>query len=289
MISARVFIAALLLCCVLADDAASDVVILTTDNFDTQIQEGSWLLEFYAPWCGHCKNLVPTYDKLATEVKGKFNVGKMDCTTNQDTCSNRFGVRGYPTIKFYKDGTLYDYAGARTQEAFTAFMETGYSTAASKPLPPKIAPAGTPSATASEPAKAAAPAKETETAGEAAPSDVVVLTQSNFHQQTASGDWLVEFYAPWCGHCKNLAPIYEQAATKLKGVGNLGKVDCTVEKDICQLFGVKGYPTLYHIKDKQLRDYKQARTVDALVSFVESGWQKVDPSSVPSPATKEEL
>lgn len=58
---------------------------------------------------------------------------------------------------------------------------------------------------------------------------------------------LVEFYAPWCGHCKKLAPEFDEAALALKEVGvKLAKVDCTADenKDLCARFGITGYPTL---------------------------------------------
>lgn len=55
------------------------------------------------PWyrCGHCKNLKPAWEELATQAKAKgLHVGKVDCTQNKEV-ANRFGIRGYPTIQLY--------------------------------------------------------------------------------------------------------------------------------------------------------------------------------------------
>ena len=56
--------------------------------------------------------------------------------------------------------------------------------------------------------------------------DVIELTPSNFNQLVLGGDgvWMVEFYAPWCGHCKNLAPEWQKAASALKGVVSVGEI-----------------------------------------------------------------
>jgi protein disulfide-isomerase A1 len=76
------------------------------------------------------------------------------------------------------------------------------------------------------------------------PSDVLSLTAATFESSVnAEPIILVEFFAPWCGHCKALAPHYEEAATALKEKNiKLAKVDCVDEADLCQSKGVQGYP-----------------------------------------------
>lgn len=81
-------------------------MVLTEENFPELVEKSqeAWFIEFYAPWCGHCKNLTPTWKKLATALKGKVNVGKVDATENRELGS-KFDVRGYPTLKFFPAGT----------------------------------------------------------------------------------------------------------------------------------------------------------------------------------------
>jgi protein disulfide isomerase family A protein 3 len=85
---------------------------------------------------------------------------------------------------------------------------------------------------------------------------------------------LVTVYAPWCGHCKKLAPEYEIAATKLKANDPpvaLVKVDCTVETETCKTYGVSGYPTLKIFKNGQKSaDYDGPREADGIVKFMKA-------------------
>jgi len=102
---------------------------------------------------------------------------------------------------------------------------------------------------------------------------VVTLTTKNFDEFVAKNPLsLIEFYAPWCGHCKALAPEYEKAAQQLEGKnsGALGKVDCTVERDVCNKFDVQGFPTvkLFHNDGSEPTDYNEARKADAIVKFM---------------------
>ena len=69
---------------------------------------------------------------------------------------------------------------------------------------------------------------------------VLVLTEDNFQAALDSSPLLlVEFYAPWCGHCKNLAAPWADAATKLKGKMNLGALDATQHQSTAQEYGVQ--------------------------------------------------
>ncbi|KAF2862194.1 protein disulfide isomerase [Piedraia hortae CBS 480.64] len=105
----------------------------------------------------------------------------------------------------------------------------------------------------------------------AAASDVHDLTQSSFDGFIKEHDLvLAEFFAPWCGHCKALAPEYEDAATTLKDKNiALAKVDCTVEQDLCQKYGIEGYPTLKVFRGLDVvTPYAGARKAPAIVSYM---------------------
>jgi len=82
------------------------------------------LVEYYAPWCGHCKSLAPIYDELAKRLSNNPNIviAKMDATANEAEGVN---VQGFPTLKFYPatDKTPVDYSGERTVDGFVKFLK----------------------------------------------------------------------------------------------------------------------------------------------------------------------
>lgn len=77
-------------------------------------------------------------------------------------------------------------------------------------------------------------------------------------------------FAPWCGHCKALAPEYEEAATTLKEKNiKLAKIDCTEETELCQQHGVEGYPTLKVFRGlDNVGPYKGQRKAGAITSYM---------------------
>jgi len=104
---------------------------------------------------------------------------------------------------------------------------------------------------------------------------VTVVVAKTFDQivNDPTKDVLVEFYAPWCGHCKQLAPIYEQVGTALNNVNSvrITKIDATAN-DVSPKLGIKGFPTikLFPSNNKQDPiDYEGDRTVESFVTFIQ--------------------
>ncbi|KAD6795526.1 hypothetical protein R6Q59_020577 [Mikania micrantha] len=225
--------------------AVADVVVLTEDNFEKEVgQDRGALVEFYAPWCGHCKKLAPEYEKLGASFKKSKSVliGKVDCDEHKSICT-KYGVSGYPTIQWFPKGSLEPkkYEGARTAEALVEFVNLEGGTNV------KIA---------------------------AVPSSVVVLNSENFNEVVLDGkkDVLVEFYAPWCGHCKSLAPTYESLAAAFKNEEDvvIANIDADNHKDIGEKYGVSGFPTIkfFPKNNKEGEDYEGGRDIDSFVTFI---------------------
>ncbi|XP_030384222.1 protein disulfide-isomerase A6 homolog [Scaptodrosophila lebanonensis] len=233
------------------------VVELTPTNFDREVinDDAIWVVEFYAPWCGHCRSLIPEYKKLAKAVKGIVKVGSVNADEH-NALGGQYGVRGFPTIIIFgaNKRSPTNYNGQRTAKAIA---EAALAEAKKK-------------------VQAAFGGGSSSSGGGSSSSsdDVIELTEDNFDKLVLNSDdiWLVEFFAPWCGHCKNLAPEWAKAAKDLKGKVKLGALDATAHQSKAAEYNVRGYPTIKFFpagskSASDAQEYDGGRTASDIVTW----------------------
>uniref|UniRef100_A0A7S1TEC0 protein disulfide-isomerase n=1 Tax=Compsopogon caeruleus TaxID=31354 RepID=A0A7S1TEC0_9RHOD len=206
------------------------------------------LLEFYAPWCGHCKALEPEYEILGDTFSKEESVlvASIDAEKNRKL-AEKWGVKGYPTLKWLPKGKT-DPADAedvkveRTANGLTDFINSQVGTSR-KIKKPEV--------------------------------KVVKLSDGNFEEVVlnSDADVLVEFFAPWCGHCKQLTPIYEKLATAYEGEPGItiAALDADAHKELGTKYGVTGFPTIKFFPkgaSKEPVDYSGGRDLESFVSFI---------------------
>jgi len=176
-----------------------------------------WLIDFFASWCGPCQQLAPEWRKLAKKLAAthKFDVvqvGQVDCQQEQALCAEQH-VQSFPNIRVYPTDTY----GLERYEIYQGWMRDLNSLF--------------------------------QWSQEYLPSKVTNLNQNNFENSVLLADkqsqpWVVDFYAPWCGHCQIFAPTFEQLAERLDGQVKFGKVNCQLNQYLCQMAGIQAFPTL---------------------------------------------
>lgn len=219
------------------------VTPLTAANFDEKLKEHPfWFIKFYAPWCGHCQQLAPTWLEFGAQLETStgVKVGKIDCTAqkNGEIC-DRYHVRGYPTLIFFKDGEqVMEYEQSRSIQAMQNWVQKLIA-------PPNF------------------------------DGEIVVLTNDNFERTVSSAPnalWFVKFHSPQCGHCKAMEQTWIDFAREMTG-GNVivAEVNVMIETDVATKFGIDRYPTLYLIQGRKMVQYDGARTVKDFKEFVQEG------------------
>ncbi|EJU04800.1 disulfide-isomerase precursor [Dacryopinax primogenitus] len=227
---------------------ASNVLELESTTFDQHIGgDAPALVEFFAPWCGHCKNLAPVYEQLADAYSHtqKVIIAKVDADGAGKEAGARFGVTGFPTLKWFPAGSLEPepYEGQRDLDALISFVESKSGVKAKGPPPP------------------------TRQILQSHDFDEVVMDPSK--------DVLVAFTAPWCGHCKNLKPTLEKVAQDFQSepacVIAEFDADAATNKPIAGRYNVNSYPTIKFFprgNDKVAEDYMQGRSEEQFVEFL---------------------
>ena len=209
-------------------------------------------LKFYAPWCGHCKNLAPEYARAAEVFKDSgalVTIAKLDADAHKEMAT-KYEVKGFPTLKWFPKGSLtpVDYEGERSAEALVDYVNA--QTGLSKRL-------------------------------KVTPTAVLALTPDNFDTvvSTPNAFKLLEFYAPWCGHCKQLAPVYEKLGAAFEGESSVivAKIDADKHRSLGERFGVEGFPTIKYIPadaaagakpESVALPYDGPRDLEGLVKFI---------------------
>lgn len=233
---------------------ASNVLELTDKNFQSVVVDSKipTIVDIYASWCGHCKRLNPVYEELAdafSHAKGKIQVVKIDGDIHRKT-AKKYGVTGFPTIKFFgADGSVEDVQVGRDLDSLAGYISE----------------------------KSGVPRKFVN----AAQSAVVQINDKNFEEIVGDEKKvaIVAFTASWCGHCKNLKPVYKELAAIYAGDEEvvIGEVDTTEggATQITERFGVRSYPTILVFpygkipeSAEEVQQYKEARTLEAFTQTI---------------------
>ncbi|CAE6396609.1 unnamed protein product [Rhizoctonia solani] len=190
------------------------------------------------------------------------------CNSNQ--------VTGYPQVMLFKEGKkIEEYSGDRTYDDLSSWVDkrvADYAQSSTSTL------SSTPSTTNLNPN-----------------GDVLVLTPETFGKSLSDGPIFIKFYAPWCGHCKKLAPdsVWAELATKAKGQVNIAEVNCEQYGALCKSQSVDGYPMLFFYHAGQKVDFRGPRKIEPLEQFVlravAPGVQSISAEEVDSVLKKESV
>jgi len=192
--------------------------------------------------------------------------------TKEGDAGKDYNVEGYPTLKFFGEDKANpeDFEGGRSSVGIINYATRKLKEIANARIGNKKR------AKAEKPKEEKQPEPEPEAEAPTGDDDVVVLTDSNFAEELEASQepWFVEFYAPWCGHCKTLAPVWVKLAAALKGKVRIAKVDATENGETGKRFGVQGYPSLKWFpggtkSDSTVEEYNGGRDLDALLEYAE--------------------
>lgn len=203
------------------------VLRLNSNNFYKTIGKKKsnilWAIDYFAPWCGPCQQLAPEWTNVAKKLRELPNIkiASVDCEANSDICRSQ-GVKSYPNIRLYPIGgqgldQVTVYNGPRDSASMIKWI--------TEFLPVKV--------------------KE--------------LNDDTLERKVYKSKkdiWIVDYFAPWCGHCQRLEPHFNIAAQLLDGKVRFGRVNCDIFRSECGRAGVRAYPTLILYNPKNKRNNK---------------------------------
>ena len=255
-------------------EGKSSVILLDKNSFEKEVVQSKdiWLIEFFAPWCGHCKNFAPEYEKAARALKGIFKIGAVNADSEKEL-AGKYGIQGFPTVKFFgiTKTNIQDYNGARSAQAIINYMFDRAKDIVNKRMGQAT------NTNSNQKTNTNSNNNNNNQQKKKPPSsdkDVLVLDDKNFDETIFKSKemFIVAFYAPWCGHCQKLLPEWNAAATQLKGQIKLAKVDATVNQQLASRYQIQGYPTIkiFPPGDKtnsNIEEYNGPRDEDGIVQY----------------------
>jgi protein disulfide-isomerase len=273
---------------------------LKAATFDQNVKDGYWLVEFFSPYCHHCHQFAPTWQTLyefyqssdpvpQTSGSGEshndlnsftrfynFKFARVDCVADGDTCAAQ-SIQSYPSIILYKDGKVVETkVGAKEMKEMVDWVESTLETirpGSRPPGGPKVIPKAGDKVTSAD-ASAKLPLTGSRvvasTSNKPNPSGKSVeLTPETFRKLVTDtrDPWFIKFYAPWCHHCKDLAPNWQGMARKMQQQLNIGEVNCEAEKKLCKDLKIPGYPTILFFREGERIEYEGLRGLGDLINY----------------------
>ncbi|KAG8995766.1 hypothetical protein FRB94_011656 [Tulasnella sp. JGI-2019a] len=254
---------------------------LTSTTFSSTTSDGLWLVEFFSPSCPHCRRFEPTWRELTekydpSENITDFHMAQVNCLAQGDLCAAQ-KIQHYPDMKLYRNGTeletfnqerskeiLVEYINSKIAEhtQYTSTAKAAENVQGGVAPPPEAVPVDSPPPPPSPPAiqKVVNPL-----------GTVSSLSVKNFAIVRDEGPVFVKFFAPWCGHCKKLAPVWTELASQLKGVVNVAEVNCDNDATLCRKEGVEGYPMIFLYHGGNKREYRGPRKLESMEAFAKKG------------------
>jgi len=220
-------------------------VSLSKDNFDKETSDYYYLVLYYSPECKVSQNILPKFERLAEQFNNKngLKFGIVDCTASNDLCIAN-GAESLEIFLYKKSEGKAKFRGVRNVDGVTKFII--------KHLGEDIL-------------NNVVDIPETLAA-------INELTDETFEDHVGVGQHFIKFYAPWCGHCQHVAPIWDELASALEydESVSISKIDCTLYRPICTQYEVKGYPTILWIVDgKRVEKYNGLRKLEDFKAYVE--------------------
>jgi len=258
------------------------VTFKDANEFESKVTLGLWLIVYHSPQCPHCVNFMPFYEDFAADVLpvshpeavGKIQIGRVDCKAMGALCAKE-DIHAVPDVKIYKDGEPVDTLSLQEHSiaGLLTFVEKALSL--------------TPHQSEEEEGKEGAGVLNVSHHNKAfahpylkpllsrdhpivTEPEVYMLTDANYDAKLQEGPWIIEYFAPWCHFCQAMAPTWMELAKAMKDKVFVGAVDCTVQRGICDRYGIRGFPTIkvHPGNGVEPTDYWADRTLEAFSKFV---------------------